>query len=734
MRKYDRWKNAAVSAVVACMAVFGGLGCLVSGMWLEANMGALLFGCALMCALCCACLWNRLWPIPVAAGLLALFIWWRSGDLQLGFENLMFALTDLYDQGYGWGIAQWSARSELTGDVTVALLAIAMPLSAAVSASLVHHGGGWMGAGAALLPMLATVLLKDTVPSEGYLALLLFGVVLILLSDGVRARSLWQSSRLVLMLALPLALALGMMFLLIPRDTYDKQDGAQKLEEVVLRILNRTEAPELLELPGYVNGDQEKNVDLRAVAQRKQNTRQIMTVKAQETDTLYLRGCAYDIYDGTGWSSTPGWNAQGMYFAVGGSRIKQLVVETESVHSVMYFTYAPYEEDRKVMGGRLRNDDDLRRYTARYVDMVEYSDDLRSIRAEVDESQLAEYLALPDTTRQRAEKLIRGKLGDFRGTTAAQAWEHAQTVVDWVSKQAEYDLNTPAMPKGEDDFALWFLEEGDTGYCTHFASAAVILLRATGIPAQYVTGYLVDAKAGQEVSVTARDAHAWVEVYIGGVGWVVMEPTPGFGGSAPEPTEPTQPEQTSEPTQPEQTSEPTEPEQTTASTESEETTGPHGTTGHTVPSVGVDTVPQTGTMAATQTTGISLIGGAEPGTPAQKGMVKALLIILAAFAAVLSVIGQWQLRVWLRRQKLRRGEPNRQALARWVLAEKMARLAKETPPETLHLLAQKAKFSQHTLTHEELLAFDRENARLRKILRSHSLARRLVYTLVLALY
>ena len=95
MKRLDRWKSAAVSAVVAALAVYGGLGCLVSGMRLDADMGTLLLGCAIMCVVCCACLWNRLWPIPVAAGLAVLFIWWRNDTLRLSFESLLYYLSNL---------------------------------------------------------------------------------------------------------------------------------------------------------------------------------------------------------------------------------------------------------------------------------------------------------------------------------------------------------------------------------------------------------------------------------------------------------------------------------------------------------------------------------------------------------------------------------------------------------------------------------------------------------------
>ena len=68
------------------------------------------------------------------------------------------------------------------------------------------------------------------------------------------------------------------------------------------------------------------------------------------------------------------------------------------------------------------------------------------------------------------------------------------------------------MPSGK-DFATWFLNESDTGYCVHFATAGTLMLRALGIPARYVTGYYATAYANQTVTVTTDNAHAWVEYY-----------------------------------------------------------------------------------------------------------------------------------------------------------------------------------------------------------------------------
>ncbi len=71
-----------------------------------------------------------------------------------------------------------------------------------------------------------------------------------------------------------------------------------------------------------------------------------------------------------------------------------------------------------------------------------------------------------------------------------------------------------------------FLEsEEKVGTCTNFASAMTLLCRELGYPARIVGGYCIDAVAGRN-SVKANSAHAWVEVYNSGYGWVRYDPTP----------------------------------------------------------------------------------------------------------------------------------------------------------------------------------------------------------------
>jgi transglutaminase-like putative cysteine protease len=72
-----------------------------------------------------------------------------------------------------------------------------------------------------------------------------------------------------------------------------------------------------------------------------------------------------------------------------------------------------------------------------------------------------------------------------------------------------------------------FLFDTREGYCQHFSSAFVVLMRAAGIPARVVTGYAGGYynRIGGYWIVRRSDAHAWAEVWLPGRGWVREDPT-----------------------------------------------------------------------------------------------------------------------------------------------------------------------------------------------------------------
>lgn len=131
------------------------------------------------------------------------------------------------------------------------------------------------------------------------------------------------------------------------------------------------------------------------------------------------------------------------------------------------------------------------------------------------------YTQVPDETRQALSDI----LSELVGEEDADPYQYIPRVLEYVSTSARYDLNTPAVPDGE-DFVSWFLHDSETGYCVHYATAATILLRCLGVPARYVTGYYTDVYENEWTTVTSDDAHAWVEIYLNGIGWLRDDPTP----------------------------------------------------------------------------------------------------------------------------------------------------------------------------------------------------------------
>lgn len=129
------------------------------------------------------------------------------------------------------------------------------------------------------------------------------------------------------------------------------------------------------------------------------------------------------------------------------------------------------------------------------------------------------YLDVPNSTMQVLGEII-----------AQQGWsandkDVIAEIAQYVQSVARYQTDYDRALDREEDVVAAFLTQYREGVCQHFASAATLLYRALGIPARYVIGYVGDTKAGQYVNILAQNAHAWVEVYVDGLGWVNVEVT-----------------------------------------------------------------------------------------------------------------------------------------------------------------------------------------------------------------
>lgn len=77
-----------------------------------------------------------------------------------------------------------------------------------------------------------------------------------------------------------------------------------------------------------------------------------------------------------------------------------------------------------------------------------------------------------------------------------------------------------------------FVAEGKRGYCQHFAGAMALMLRFLGIPARVAAGFTSGKPEDGVWTVTDHNAHAWVEAWFPGYGWLAFDPTPGRGSLA----------------------------------------------------------------------------------------------------------------------------------------------------------------------------------------------------------
>ena len=132
------------------------------------------------------------------------------------------------------------------------------------------------------------------------------------------------------------------------------------------------------------------------------------------------------------------------------------------------------------------------------------------------------WVSLPATVPQRVRALAASITAGTGGRVAA-----AVALETYLRGTERYDLRAPVAAPDEDT-VYDFLFRTHAGFCEQFATAEVVMLRSLGIPARVVTGFAADApEAGGTTVLRASDAHAWVELWVPGTGWVSSDPTAG---------------------------------------------------------------------------------------------------------------------------------------------------------------------------------------------------------------
>lgn len=699
--KHSRYVTALSAAMLAFCIAWGAGGCLASAFDLAlAHPVGLVFGLGVYTCF-------AVWLLSLRHGGTVLLCLWvlacgylyHDGTAARQLLQLLQQLSTVYDRAYGWGILQLADEGwgPACFDWPVGILGTV--ISTAVAWSVCGRKRVWLPVVVTVLPLCSCIVVTDTVPGEIWLLMVVAGLILLVLPSSVRQENALQGLRLTVGAALPVVLALLALFLILPQKGYVNH-SEDLLENLSLTVRN---IPQLVatggeQLSAGIRRSPPRQVDLAGLGARIPFTYPVMEVTAEAGGTLYLREQSYDSYDGLGWAATDGREE---VFSPAAEAGETITIQTRSRKTFRYLPYYPSSEIR-LRGGVAENPDGKDTYSFHRSDLPEdWRQRAYGSGAEIPE-QWQEYLSLPEAARQGAEALLKGIFSETASNT-----EKADIIAALVTDSARYDLAPGKMPAGQEDFALWFLREAEAGYCVHFATAATVLLRAAGVPARYVTGYMVEAQPGHPVTVTEENAHAWAEYYEPNLDlWLLLEATPAGE------REPVRAVAQISPTVEEQP---------------ETTAGPAGTEAVTEESLPRESVPEI-------TVPDEMTEALEPEVPPAEEKTGSLwpLLLLLAVSGLLA-LQRWA-RITLRRTRYQTGTTNQQALQRWREALRLARLLRESPTEELIVLAQKAKFSQHILTVEEVLQFDSFIRSCLRRLKKRPWYLRLIYRYVYAVY
>ena len=518
------------------------------------------------------------------------------------------------------------------------------------------------------LPPLLPALLSGVTPAPAAMVILPAVWITLLLQSAVRrtaaaGRQLW--------LVLPAALAaVAAVTVLMPAGRYVQPAWTAGARGVVLglaRDLWDTAAGE--EPAGEEPAGEE--VDLSAAGPLRYTGRIMLRVESDLSGHFLLRGGAFGVYTGESWENDGGADypagAENILFypagRTAGRSTAMTIIPVGEDSARAFCPYQPVESDglraERDLGILREGDGGLVYFTG--TDLSACKEEpgppapwLEAYSAYVE----AHYLEVPEALEDLLWEVLQpGLAGEVNpellpGTPEEYAGilGSADVAAQCLAAWAEYDPDAPRTPAGE-DFVASFLARR-RGYCMHFASAGVLMLRLLGIPARYVTGYSVEVPETGIAEVPDSAAHAWVEVYLAGYGWYPVEMTPGYSGEEGqqilEPEDPAVvPETPENPVEPPSEMEAPPPE-----------TAPAGEPASRLPAVWT-----------------------------------AALILLSLTAWRFGLAA-------LRRRRLGQPDANRAVIAAYRSMERMSAWGGEMDPR-LTELAGKARFSRHTLTEAE---------------------------------
>lgn len=241
-----------------------------------------------------------------------------------------------------------------------------------------------------------------------------------------------------------------------------------------------------------------------------------------EKSLLYWRGPVFNHYDGETWRATPAYLQRGGKAPAiewrGRTYNYVITLEAHNLRWLLPLDLPLKLPDDSALMPTLET---LAREPVRNRTRFAFTSGVDFVASRQEAPALLQQaLRLPRAVNPRAREL-------------AQAWQARFKTAEMISNAAlrffrqedfVFTLQPPLLGENAVDD---FLFDTKSGFCEHYASAYVFLMRAAGVPARVVTGY-----QGGEINpidgyltVRQSDAHAWAEIWLAEKGWVRVDPT-----------------------------------------------------------------------------------------------------------------------------------------------------------------------------------------------------------------
>ena len=522
-------------------------------------------------------------------------------------------------------------------------------LSAVFTISLIRYKRILIPSLLSMVLLVPCFILVNTLPSLVCLFIAIASLIALYISKNTRK---FRPSQGGVIAAISFGIMLVVMTILLafnPIEKYERFDWQENLLQSIENGFNiddgrKTSTEKKL---NEIKGSLEEKENLNDISPLTQTHTPVMTVTSAVGGNIYLKGTAYADYRDNIWSIISD-NDAARYpqdFVPFTATIGNNALTDTRVHMLneSKIAYVPYfleslpDNLNSVADVCVKNDTDKNEFN--YSHYPFYAENTyrynNSTEAENYKTFVYDtYLEIPRKTQIELRRIA-----DQEGFLDSEltASEKIEMVKNYISSSKPYSLKTPKMPSGK-DFATWFLNESDTGYCVHFATAGTLMLRA------------------------------WVEYYSDTAGWIPLECTPSSfqparyvgsqraNGGITDTTQPTTVEPTTAPTAP-----------------------TNGTVSH-------STKSKNDIKSSFEFNGFTI---------AMMSLGIVVLALIAIFSRRIIIIKK-------RKQRFETGRNNKRAICIYKGLKNLTKISHLLITDEVKSVYEKARFSNHTISDDEL--------------------------------